>query len=291
MKRLFLLLILFMSCDNNSDDGIVIPEPPQKLLNSISFDDETNIDSLFYEKGRLVLKKEYVGSDFVDYNTFYTRNDTGQLLKVSYMHSSSTDPSFVKDYTYYTNGNLKTINRSASYTYDISNQYFSYQGSQILIRVNNEQEASIIANLDSKNRIKEVLFKKSSSNAFYKGKQYFYNEAGNAYKIIVQSSEHANIVEYNYEFDNAENPYLSLDTDLPNGLTLNVVESLAFHDNYWEPREYHLPFFSKNNVVKYFTSNSSSDYYYTYTYNEDNYPIGIKYENFFNKPTLLLDYK
>lgn len=287
MKKLFLLFILLVSCEQKSDDNIFIQETTRKLLNSISFDNETNIDSMFYENGRLVLKKDYVG-EFLDYNTFYLRNEGGQMLKFSYMHSTSTDPSFEREYAYYGDGALKTISRRGS-QYTNLVQHFSYQGSQIFIKINNEQEAGVIANLDSKNRIKEVLFKKDNSNEYYMGKEYFYNAAGNAYKIIVKTFQHADIVEYNYEFDNAENAYLSLDTNLPNGLTLNILESLPFHDNYGEPREDHLPFFSKNNVVKSFTTSYSNDY--LYTYDEDNYPIGIKYNTYFSKPTLLLDYK
>ena len=291
MKRLLLILLLvvFISCEEKNDDGIVVPVITKKLLNSISFDNETNIDSMFYENGRLVLKKDYVGAaGFLDYSTFYKRNEAGQLLKFSYVHSTSTDPSFERDYTYYDDGTLKAISRSG-YQYTNLVQRFSYKGNQIFIKMNDEQEASVIANLDSKNRIKEVLFKKDNSNEYYRAKEYFYNAAGNAYKIIVKDSQHANTIEYNYEFDNAENPYLSLDTNLPNGLTLNILESLAFHDNYGEPREDHLPFFSKNNVVKSFTTSYSNDY--LYTYDEDNYPIGIKYNTYFSKPTLILDYK
>lgn len=288
-KFLLILVTIFSTtaCEKSSTDDNPQAALPIKLINSISKDNETNVDSLFYENDKLVLKKEYLDVGQLDYNTHYSYNSGNQLTKISIIHSSSTTPSFTFEYFYNEDKTLKTIKRTG-YNYNLT-QHFSYSENQILISFNDNNEINIIANLDTKNRIKEVLRKKYESDEYYKFKEFFYDGNSNIYKIWIKDYENANPIEHNYVFDDTVNPFLALDWALPNNLTIYKMESISENANYAIPTEDYLPYLNTNNVIN--ASGSDYNYDYQYSYDEDNFPVKIKYLDFFNQPSLILDYK
>ena len=165
---IFCLFIYSCSSDNevNEENNMI----PTKLIESLSFDNETSIDSLFYDENkRLILKKEYLNIGQLDYSTHYEYNLENNLIKTYRVHSTSNIPAEEINYNYYSDGNLKSRNYvgyNSSYT-----DNFEYESKSIIIKRN--QNNDIRVNLDSNNKILSVE-KKNANNEFYKHKEYIY---------------------------------------------------------------------------------------------------------------------
>jgi hypothetical protein len=290
MKKIIQLLILILLIYTCSSDEISNDQNntiPSKLIESLSFDNETNVDSLFYNtNNRLILKKEYLNIGQLDYNSHYQYNSNDNLIRIYRIHSSAIIPIEEVNYTYYSNGNLKSrnyIGYNSNYT-----DNFEYELNTII--VNRDQNNEIKINLDSNNRILSAE-RKNNNNEFYVFKSYTY-ENDNISEVIIYD-EIQNYISFFFEYDDKNNPFFVFDYDLPNSLSVKKIEAVILNSNYPSitigDDDNYFGFLNKNNVV-FCSGNSSSNYNYNYFYNSENYPNRITYEFLFNPNSLIITY-
>tara|TARA_B110000114_G_C14962832_1_gene345078 strand:+ start:32 stop:898 length:867 start_codon:yes stop_codon:yes gene_type:complete len=282
----FIILCLFIyscSSDNEVNEGDNIVST--KLIESLSFDNETSVDSLFYDENkRIILKKEYLDLGQLDYKTHYQYNSENNLIKTYRIHSTSNIPIEEINYTYYPNGNLKSRNYvgyNSSYT-----DNFEYESNSIIRKRNQSNEIRV--NLDSNNKILSVE-RKNINNEFYIHKEYVY-EGKNITEIRI--NENSQNTSYFFEYDNKNNPFTVFDHSLPNNLSIKKIEAIILNSNYpfitIGDDDNYFGFLNNNNVLS-CSGNSSSNY--SYYYDSENYPTKITYDFLFNQSSLIITYK
>ncbi|WP_299523756.1 hypothetical protein [Winogradskyella sp.] len=281
----FSILILTFSCssdDDSNDGGDTIN--PIKLIQSLSFDDETNVDSLFYDNNnRLILKKEYLDVGQLDYDTHYEYDSANNLIRTYRIHSTSVTPSGEVNYTYDTNGNL--LSRVYS-TFGSTQEYlFEYEANVIIVNRNQEDEVRI--NLSSGNRIQSVE-RKNASNQFFVYKEYIY-DGNNITEVRI--NEGSEVISFVFEFDNNNFPFSVFDFDLPNGLSIKRIEEAILFSNYpfitIGDGDNYFGFLNENNVISCSGSGSSN---YSYSYDSEGYPVQITYDFLFIPSSLIVTY-
>ncbi len=256
-----------------------------KLIESLSFDNEKGIDSLFYDlTNKIILKKKYLDVDQLGYSTHYKYDSAHNLIKIYRVHSSSNIPSEEVNYTYYANGNLKSRN----YINSTSNKtdYLEYADHTVFLNRNKDTEVKI--NLDSSNRIVSAE-RKNNADQFYIFKEFIYTNS-NITEIKVTDNTQ-NSISYFFEYDDKNNPFIVFDHILPNDLSIKKIEAIILHSNYpfitIGDDDNYFGFLNKNNVIS-CSGHSSSNY--NYSYDSDNYPEKITYEFLFNKNSLIITY-
>ena len=288
MKNTIQLLIFCLFIFSCSSDNEMTEENNMvstKLIESLSFDNETGVDSLFYdENNRLILKKEYIDVGQLDYSTHYQYNLENQLIKTYRTHSTVNIPSEEVSYSYFSNGNLK----SRSYK-DFNTNYtdsFEYEENTIIRKRNQNNEIRI--NLDSNNRIVSAE-RKNSNSEFYTFKEYIY-EGENITELKI--NQHSQNVSYFFTYDDHKNPFTVFDHELPNNLSIKKIEAIIFESNYpfitIGDDDNYFGFLNKNNVTSVSGNGSSS---YSYTYDSENYPTKITYNFLFNQSSLIISYQ
>jgi len=281
----FSILIMTISCssDNDSNNGESTINT-SKLIQSLSLDNETSVDSLFYnESNRLVLKKEYLDIGQLDYNTHYEYDSDNNLSRIYRVHSTSNSPIEEVNYTYYPDGNLQSRN----YTGFGSIQDYNFEYESNVIIVNSNQNIEIRINLTSDNKIQSVE-RKNANNEFYIAKEYIY-DGQNITEIKI--NENLQTISYFFDFDDKNFPFTVFDFNLPNNLSIKKIEAAILNSNYpfitIGNDDNYFGFLNKNNVIS-CSGNDSSNY--SYRYNSENYPDQITYDFLFIPSTLNITY-
>ena len=284
-RFLFFSIIVFtFSCssdDDSNDNGIIISS--SKLIQSLSFENETSVDSLFYDNNdRLVLKKEYLDVGQLDYETHYEYNSDNNLIRIYRIHSTSVTPIEEVNYAYDTNGNLQS--RIYSGFGSSQEHFFEYEPNMIIVNRNEDNEVRI--NLSS-NRIQSVE-RKDASNQFFVYKEYIYN-GNNVSEVRI--NENSQNISFVFEFDENIFPFGVFDFNLQNNLSIKKIESAILNSNYpfitIGDDDNYFGFLNENNVVS-CSGNATSNY--SYTYDSENYPITITYDFLFIPSTLNITY-
>jgi hypothetical protein len=163
IQLIFFCLFIY-SCSSNNELNEQNNIISTKLIESLSFDNETSVDSLFYDENkRLILKKEYLDMGQLDYSTNYQYNSDNNLIKIYKSHSTSNTPTEEINYTYYPDGNLKSRNHigyNSNYT-----DNFEYESNTIISKKNQSNEIRL--NLDSNNKILSVERKNVKMNSIH----------------------------------------------------------------------------------------------------------------------------
>lgn len=279
---IFCLFIYSCSSDNEMDEANNMIST--KLIKSLSFDNETSVDSLFYDENKiLVLKKEYLDIGQLDYSTHYQYNSENNLIKIYRIHSTSNIPIEEINYTYYSDGNLQSRNYVGYNTGYTDN--FEYESNTIVCNRNQSNEIRI--NLDSNNKIISAE-RENANNEFYTFKEYIYEDK-NVTEIKI--TENSQTISYFFEYDNKNNPFTVFDHNLPNNLSIKKIEAIILNSNYpfitIGDDDNYFGFLNNNNVVS-CSGNSSSNY--NYFYNSENYPTKITYSFLFNQNSLIITY-
>ncbi|WP_339699978.1 hypothetical protein [uncultured Marixanthomonas sp.] len=287
MKRVFCLLffsILIYSCSSDEEAIKEEKDISRKLIESLSFDNETSVDSLYYnESNKLILKEEYIDIEQLDYATHYQYDSDDNLIKTYRIHSTSNIPIVEVNYTYYSNGTLKSRNYIG---YDLNyTDHFEYESNVIILNRNQGNEIRI--NLDSDNKILSAE-RKDINNEFYTFKEYIY-KGENITEINI--NENSQNISYSFEYDNKNNPFVVFDHNLPNNLSIKKIEAVILNSNYpfitIGDDDNYFGFLNKNNVVS-CSGNSSNNY--SYIYDSDNYPEQINYNFLSNPDSLIITY-
>ncbi|MEM0517345.1 MULTISPECIES: hypothetical protein [Aequorivita] len=273
---ILLSCLILLSC-SSTDDPITQEEnedpiAERQYLTAFTSVGETTTDTLVYANNTLILRKEYVG-DFLDYNHHFIYNNSGELIKISKIHSTSTFPSRETTYTYYSDGNLKTrhfVGYNSDYT-----QTFTYRNNAIYIDEGTTN--AIRMNLNAAGYI-------VSADRFYDDVQDFinfinfeYDANGNVTVASQRFSRNDPYRTFNYTFDDKLNPLFVFDYKLPNGLTIKQLEAVDSHPNFggYSPGDDDnlIVYFNKNNI----SSVESADGIGTFNfeYNIENYPTKI----------------
>jgi hypothetical protein len=281
----FSILILTFSCSSDNDmndDGSVIN--PTELIESLSFDDETSVDSLFYDNNnKLVLKKEYLDVGQLDYDTHFEYDSANNLTRIYRIHSTSVTPTEEVNYKYNANGNLQSRIYSG---FGTSQEYvFEYEANVII--VNRSQDDEVRINLSSSNKIQSVG-RKDANSQFFIYKEYIYD--GNNIKEV-RINENSQNISFVFEFDDKNFPFGVFDFGLPNNLSIKKIEAAIFNSNYPSITigndDNYFGFLNENNVIS-CSGNGSSNY--SFTYNSENYPTQITYDFLFIPSTLSITY-
>ncbi len=286
-----ILGLLLFSCSKESSE---IPNDPDEvqLISSISRDDETGVDSLFYENNRLKAVQEYIeGNEFfeggIDYITTYEYNSGNQLSQISRIHSKSDIPDRVTRYFYNSDGTLKQ-RRTLYNSREVITDY-TYEEERIRIHVGEDFEVRV--NLDENRRIQNVEKKSFLNEGYYAFKTFEYDENGNVTKLSIRQSEESILEEYSFTYDDKENPFVVFDYKLPNGLSIKMLEETERVSNYPfitdGSEDNYLGFFNTNNIISCIGFSNSE---YSYTYNEMDLPSKITYDFLQNKSSLILTY-
>lgn len=286
---LFLCSFLLFACNtddsnnNNNDpegneDPNDNPTPVDPLrIASFSFDNESSIDSLFYENDRLVLVKEYLG-DFLEYNRSYTYNDEGMLIEEERIFNGSTLPSYSINYAYNSQGNLESRTRSDINGTTTNNYLYNANQNQVIINQGFENEITVT--LNSQNQIISAETMNTSTGETYLLLEYTYDTNGNATHVVDRTFGSNDVREFDFTFDDKMFPFSVFDAPLSNGLTIRQLEAITFISNYGfitiEHNDNLFGFLNKNNVIV-VDGSGNGETTYTYSYNDEGYPISIVY--------------
>jgi len=251
-----LLCALFTaSCskDDNQDEQI----DTEKFVKSEWVSEDINIA---YTYNNNLLATATGNYSNVDYTSTFTYNPDGKLTKWQQMESGTSDTD-IQTFTYNPDGRL------AGYVSDFENVSITYDGNIATLtgRIEGDDNASAILELNENG----LVTKFTESNQYT---VFQYDGNGNIIKAETFDNDDTLLTSFTIAYDSKINPFYG---------QLSSIYIERFIEFFWEfdgiyysgLEGYSFPF-QKSNIVSIIES-SETILEYTYTYNNENYPISV----------------
>ncbi|WP_179009117.1 hypothetical protein [Winogradskyella forsetii] len=232
MKKYLLIAISFLlaACSNDGSDNTSQNNPPSGALIKVEvYFPTTNthyiVINSFDSNGRIKgMSSETISSDGTtnQYSTTFFYNDSGQIWKTSYIDDRAEEYYFTDD----------LISSSTFYN------------------ENNGERRYLYNTLNQLNHIQYL----NEDNVEVATKDITFDSNGNINNTYLLNLNNDSFTEYTFEYDNKNNPYLTLFNDQ------EIKKIIEYNFNNKTERIY-----STNNGINVFTLE--------YTYNESDYPI------------------